>query len=92
MGLEHYNDSIKSNASIIKGLLKKGGYYCIIVGDGILKGNLIKMNKNFDDIYQSLGYEKAYEFTFDQRKYTRTFTPNLKTEFKQSYLLIYRSA
>lgn len=91
LGLEDYNNSIKNNALIIKNLLKKDGYYCIIVGDGILKGNLIKMNKNFDDIYQSIGYKKVYEFTFDQRKYTRTFTPKLKTEFKESYLLIYQN-
>ncbi len=90
-GLDDYNNSIKNNALIIKGLLKKDGHYCIIVGDGILRGDLIKMNKNFDNIYQSIGYKKVYEFTFDQRKYTRTFTPNLKTAFKESYLLIYQN-
>ncbi len=90
-GVEDYNNSIKNNALIIKNLLKKDGYYCIIVGDGILRGDLIKMNKNFDGIYQSIGYKKVYEFTFDQRKYTRTFTPNLKTAFKESYLLVYQN-
>ena len=90
-GLEDYNNSIKNNALIIKGLLKKDGYYCIIVGDGILRGDLIKMNENFDDIFQLIGYKKVYEFTFDQRKYTRTFTPNLRTVSKESYLLIYQN-
>lgn len=90
LGLENYNDSIKMNAARIGELLKPGGYYCIVVGDGILRGELIKMNRNLDSIVTPLGFKKAREIIFDQRKYTRTFTPNLQSRFKESYVLIYR--
>lgn len=90
-GVESYNNSIYQNAKEVKRLLKRGGKYCIVVGDSILRGEFIKMDKTFDHILvEQLGYEKINEFKFDQRKYTKTFTPNLKSIFKESYILIYQ--
>jgi site-specific DNA-methyltransferase (cytosine-N4-specific) len=91
LGVDAYIKPIKENAEAVKKVLKKRGYYCIIVGDAILKGKLIKMNAVFDDIFLNLGYQKARELSFEQRKYTRTFTKNTKTVYKDSYILIYQN-
>lgn len=90
LGLESYNEPVERSAALIRECLKPGGYYCVVIGDGILRGQLIKMNHNFDSIIVPLGFDKAREITFDQRKYTRTFTPNMRTRYKESYVLIYR--
>ncbi|MBW2975083.1 hypothetical protein KY366_05170 [Candidatus Woesearchaeota archaeon] len=90
LGLESYNNPIKENAISVNKILKEEGYYCIVVGDAILKGKLIKMNDNFDKIFLNVGYKKIREIKFDQRKYTRTFTPNIKKQYKDSYVLIYQ--
>lgn len=91
LGLECYNDAITQHVVSVKQALKKGGYYCVVVGDGILRGELIKMNINFDGIFSAVGFQKAHEIAFEQRKYTRTFTPNLKRRYKESYILIYQN-
>ncbi len=73
-------------------MLKKDGIYCIVVGYSILKGELIRMNENFDKIFvEKLGYNKLSELTFNQRKYTKTFTPNLRSVDKNTYILIYQN-
>lgn len=90
LGLDSYNDAIRKNANTTFNSLRPGGYYCLVVGDGILRGELIKMNRNFDDIFCNLGYEKIHEIAFEQRKYTRSFTRNVKNEYKESYVLIYQ--
>ncbi len=91
LGVDAYTQPIKENAKAVKMVLKKGGYYCVVVGDAILKGKLIRMNSIFDEIFKESGYKKVREISFDQRKYTRTFTKNTKTEYKDSYILIYQN-
>jgi site-specific DNA-methyltransferase (cytosine-N4-specific) len=89
-GVESYNTAIYNNAKEVKRLLRTGGKYCIVVGDSILRGEFIKMDKVFDQILvEQLGYNKVNEFKFDQRKYTKTFTPNLKSTYKDTYILVY---
>jgi DNA modification methylase len=90
-GIESYNGPIRENVSAMRSVLRPGGYYCMVVGDAILRGQLIKMNTNFDSIMLSEGYKKIDEITFNQRKYTRSFTPKLKNQYKDSYILIYRN-
>jgi len=70
--------------------LRKGRRFVVVVGDAILDGELIEMNVVLDNIFDKFGYEKEFEFRFDQRKYTRSFTPNYRKMKKNSYLLVYR--
>jgi len=91
LGIEAYKTPIRTNALNVKKILKNGGYYCVVVGDAILKGELIRMNVVFDDIFEDIGYNKIMEFIFDQRKYTRAFTRNIKKQYKNSYILIYQN-
>ena len=90
LGVEAYNVPILNNAKLVFERLRKGGHYCIVVGDAILKGKLVTMNTNFDAILTSVGFKKIREIAFPQRKYTKTFTPGLRAVFKNSYVLIYR--
>ncbi|MDD5163761.1 MAG: DNA methyltransferase [Candidatus ainarchaeum sp.] len=89
-GIESYVDAVTASVSHISKNLKKNAHFCVIIGDAILKGEIIKMNAIFDEIFLKQGYTKTREIRFEQRKYTRTFTPNIKTKFKESYILIYR--
>jgi site-specific DNA-methyltransferase (cytosine-N4-specific) len=89
-GIESYNRPIANNAESVRKVLRNKGYYCVIVGDAILRKELIRMNKNFDKIFLASGFNKVDEITFNQRKYTRSFTPRLKNVYKNSYILIYQ--
>ena len=91
-GIDSYINCISSNAREVKKLLRKNGVYCVVVGDSILKGELIRMNQIFDQIFvDQLGYGKLTETYFNQRKYSRTFTPNMKTVEKNTYILVYQN-
>lgn len=89
LGLDVYNDAVSRSIQITRDQLTKDGLYCVIVGDAIWKGNLIKMNSNYDELFLGAGYKKIREISFPQRKYTRSFTSNLRTAHKDSYVLVY---
>lgn len=90
LGIDAYNGPILKNARLVFERLKKGGHYCVVVGDAILRGELVKMNANFDSLFTSVGFKKIREIQFPQRKYTKTFTPGMREANKTSYVLIYR--
>ena len=46
------------------------------------------MDEVYGDIARSAGFDVQEIFSFDQRKYTRAFTPNLKTAEKRSHIMI----
>ena len=85
----HYNDAVKRSIVLTRAQLRDDGKYCVIVGDSIWRGQLIKMNSNYDRIFSECGFKKDHEFAFPQRKYTRSFTSNMRTQHKDSYVLIY---
>lgn len=89
LGLDSYNDSISRSIALTREQLVDGGYYCVVVGDSIWRGDLIQMNSNYDVIFGQQGYTKVQEIVFPQRKYTRSFTANLRTQHKDSYVLVY---
>lgn len=89
LGINAYNEPIARSIALTRSLLADDGYYCAVVGDAIWKGQLIKMNENYDQLFAAAGYRKVREIVFPQRKYTRTFTMNLRTQHKDSYVLIY---
>ena len=89
---ESLEDYLRALNKVIASATKKlncGGYFSIVTGDGILRGELIKMNLEMDQLFKNLGYKKSREIRFNQRKYTRTFTKNMKKIEKDSYILIY---
>lgn len=89
LGLDSYNDSISRSIALTRDQLVDGGYYCVVVGDSIWRGELIRMNSNYDLLFSEQGYAKVQEVVFPQRKYTRSFTANLRTQHKDSYVLVY---
>ncbi len=73
-------------------VLKDERYCCIVIGDAIKNGKLIKMNEIMDSIAIENGFKKRREIIFDQRKYTKAFTKNIKKTHKNSYILIYQKS
>lgn len=89
LGLDSYNESIARSIALTREQLVDRGYYCVVVGDSIWRGNLIRMNTNYDRLFKDGGYIKVQEVVFPQRKYTRSFTANFRTQHKDSYVLVY---
>jgi site-specific DNA-methyltransferase (cytosine-N4-specific) len=90
MGLEDYVTRIRQVVSITSAALKARGYYAVVIGDSILRGELIKMDAVYDEMFADLGLTKVQQVTFAQRKYTRSFMHSYRTLHKDSYLLIYQ--
>lgn len=90
LGADAYEQSISSHVESLRQFLNPGAKYACVVGDGVLRGTLHKADKMFDQIFNSAGFTKIDQFSFDQRKYTRAFTPNLRTQAKETHVLIYQ--
>lgn len=90
LGAESYQQSITSHVQSLKQFLEPGAIYASVVGDGVVRGILYKADEMFDHVYESEGFTKIDQFSFDQRKYTRAFTPNMRTQAKETHVLVYQ--
>lgn len=89
-GVDVYVESICQVVEQVYRKLMKSAYFCVVIGDSIYKGELIHMDEVYSQIAHRGGFTTKEIFSFDQRKYTRAFTPNLKTEDKKSHIMIFQ--
>jgi site-specific DNA-methyltransferase (cytosine-N4-specific) len=89
-GIETYESGIKAILDRVVSSLKPQRYLCIVIGDSILKGELIRM----DEIYQRLcagpALSHVHTYSYDQRKYTTAFTRNFKSAFKRTHIMFFQ--
>lgn len=91
MGLDKYVSPMNTAVRKTSKMLRDGHPFVVVIGDAIIDDKLIKMDEVMDDIFINHGYDIDQKLRFDQRKYTRSFTPNYRTKDKESYLLVYRN-
>lgn len=89
-GIETYTAGIKAALAETLRVLKPGKFLCVVIGDSILKGKLIDMSYIYRSICEDAGFVFTRAFSYDQRKYTTSFTRNLKDVFKQSHIIFFR--
>lgn len=89
-GIDTYVESISQVIAQIYRKLMPKGYLCVVIGDSIYKGELIHMDDIYSQIVHLSGFTMKEVFSFNQRKYTRAFTPNLKTTDKKSHIMIFQ--
>lgn len=89
-GIDAYVESICQVVQQVYQKLIPQGYFCVVIGDSIYKDELIHMDEIYNDIAHRAGFATKEVFSFDQRKYTRAFTPHLKTVEKKSHIMIFQ--
>ena len=89
-GVDTFVNSMLACSREFARVLKPKGLACLVVGDSIYKGELIPMDDVYNRIMGDSGFVLRDHFSYDQRKYTRAFTPKLKTAFKRSHVLLYQ--
>lgn len=89
-GVDAYIESISQVVEQVYRKLMKQGSFCVVIGDSIYKNELIHMDDVYSQIAHRVGFTTREVFSFDQRKYTRAFTPNLKTAEKKSHIMIFQ--
>ncbi len=72
-------------------VLKRGAYAAYVIGDSILLSELIEMDEYYRKIAKTAGLNFCDQFTFDQRRYTKAFTSNYKSQVKRSYILLFQA-
>jgi site-specific DNA-methyltransferase (cytosine-N4-specific) len=70
-------------------VLKPSGLIAMVIGDSIYKGALVPMDYEIERIAQSAKLSLADKFSYDQRRFTRSFTKNLKHLAKQCHVLLF---
>lgn len=71
-------------------LLRKNAICAFIVGDSIYRGDLIKMDTRYEIMMSKSNLSLEDKVSFNQRKYSKSFTPNLKKSYKESHILLYK--
>ncbi|MDX6270024.1 MAG: hypothetical protein QOD28_1247 [Acidobacteriota bacterium] len=89
-GIESYTTGITSTLKSLFSVLKSEKYICVVIGDSILKGQLINMEELYQDLANGVGFKHIHSFSYDQRKYSTSFTRNMKTVFKQSHIMFFQ--
>ena len=89
-GVEEYVESIFQVVEQVYRKLMNNGYFCVVIGDSVYKDKLVHMDDVYNEIAHRAGFSTSEVFSFDQRKYTRAFTPNLKTVEKKSHIMIFQ--
>jgi DNA modification methylase len=88
LGIDAFVDSISKAFTSLSRAVKPSGKYAFVVGDAIHKGKLIRMNLLYDKILDETGLKVVDIEAFNQRKYSRSFTPNLKKQYKESHIMV----
>lgn len=91
LGLEEYVKEIEATMREARRVLKKGSFAVYVIGDSILRSELVKMDECYCAMASNAGFSNVDKFSFDQRRYTKAFTGNYKTQVKQSHILLFRS-
>lgn len=90
-GLEYYENEMTQTMAEARRVLKSGAFAAYVIGDSILKGELITMDQCYRKMAESAGLKFVDQFSFDQRRYTKAFTGNFKSQTKQSHILLFRA-
>lgn len=87
-GLDSYTFSMRECLQEFFRVLAPGGFAAIVVGDSILRGQLINMGDCFLSLVHAVGFKLLGHYTFDQRKYTSSFTRGFQNTSKFSHILV----
>lgn len=88
-GVEIYQREMKLALTEGHRILKPGASATYIIGDSVIRGEFIKMDKLYIDIATSVGFQFADKFSYNQRKYSKAFTPNLRSAPKETHILLF---
>ncbi|GAG89548.1 unnamed protein product [marine sediment metagenome] len=65
------------------------GICAMVVGDSIFRGQLVNMSEIYIKIAANSGFRLQDIASYNQRKYSKAFTPNLKQGYKQTHILVF---
>ena len=87
--LEAFILPMKEAFEQLNSVLKPNGKCVLVVGDSIYRGDLIDISIIYERIAKDSGFVLIEKASFDQRRYSKAFTPNLKQGYKQSHILVF---
>ena len=67
-GVDAYIDGISQVVEQVYRKLMNQGYFCVVIGDSVYKGELIRMDEIYSQIARRAGFITKEVFSFDQRK------------------------
>jgi site-specific DNA-methyltransferase (cytosine-N4-specific) len=90
-GIETYTSAMSDALKFMSNILKPGGYLAIVIGDSILKAELVEMDRVYYGLCADAGFSHEHTYSYDQRRYTTSFTRNLKSGFKKTHIMFFRN-
>lgn len=88
-GIEMFSAAMSDCVAEFARVIKPTGTVTLVVGDSVYRGELVPMDVLYEDLMQQHGFRLLNRFSFNQRKYTRAFTPNIKTLEKNTHIMLF---
>jgi DNA modification methylase len=88
-GVDQYLESMKKCLREMSRVLKENRYCCIVIGDAIKDGKLVKMDTLFQKIARDADFVLRKKIIYPLRKYTFSFNRGFKNLHKNGYIMIF---
>lgn len=92
LGIEHYLKSMERAMRQMKRALRHGGRLILVIGDGMIRGNLYSMDKLMPPIARGLDLPLEEHFSFDHRLYNTALHNSFEATRtgKLTHVLVFR--
>lgn len=85
---EMFNSAMVKCLQEMRRVTKPSARVVLVVGDSILRGQFIDMGTQYTDLLQRTGFSVLDKFSYDQRKYSKTFNQKWQSHHKQSHIIL----
>lgn len=92
LSMHHFSSGFLRSLSEIHRVLRSGRHCCIVIGDAIIRGEVFRMDQVITALAHESGFALAKQVDYPQRRFTRTFTPGLKSTQKLGHILVFERA
>lgn len=89
LSADHYESALRDHLTQIAPHLARSARYVCVIGDGVIRGELIEADSLFDRAARAAGLRKLDAARFAQRRYTRGFNTKFRMNEKNTHLLVY---
>jgi len=72
-------------------VLKRDKYAVVVIGDCVIKGDVIKADDFMKDISQKTGFEIVRKISYNQKDNTKLFNPKFTNGDKLEHILFLRN-
>jgi len=90
-GIETFEENLNLCLKEMSRVLKPNKYAVIVIGDSIIRGELIRVNKLLDNLAKNNNFKLVKCISYNLKKNTRMFNPKFTNGDKLEYIMFFKN-